>query len=237
MVADAASFGSPGAYGSPPGAPAPGWEAPPAPSPGNFGAPPAYDPAAAGGFSNQAGGYAPAPGYAGAQANPGFGTPGGGYAQPQPGGSGQGAGPTYGSAPQYHGGAISPYGADPLAPTSPGGHGPVGKIRNPVNDTIIGAICGFYALFVWIFGILELKSFRQKKDINILFFFIPILNLIFLWQLTAKVLDAKQMAGIPNAQVGHPIMYFIPIYGLYAFIVDLNEIFQAASGAARNTYG
>lgn len=194
MVADASSFGSPGAYGAPPG-PQPSWGAPPAQGYGTQPQQPVYAP----------------PTQAGA----------GGY----------GGAPAYGSAPQYQSGALSPYGADPPAPTSPGEHGPVGKIRNPVNDMIFGAVCGFYALYVMVMGVLELKAFRQKSDISLILLLIPIVNLFVMWSLAGKMLDAKQLAGIPGARVGHPIMYLIPIYGLYCFIVDLNEVFQAASGS------
>jgi len=218
MVADASSFGSPGAYGSAPGA-QPAWGAPPAQGYGTPPQQPVYSPPAQG--------YAAPP----AHADPS------GYAPPtQAEAGGYGAPPAYGSPPQYQSGALSPYGADPLAPTSPGGHGPVGKIRNPVNDMIFGAVCGFYALYVWIMGVLELKAFRQKSDISLILLFIPIVQLFVIWSLTAKMLDAKQLAGIPGARVGHPIMYLIPIYGLYCFIVDLNEVFQAASGS-QSHYG
>ncbi len=213
MVADASSFGSPGAYGSAPGA-QPAWGTPAAQPQQQVYSPPAQ-------------GYGSAPSY---------GDPSGYAPQTEAGAGGYGAPPAYGSAPQYQSGALSPYGADPLAPTSPGVHGPVGKIRNPVNDMIFGAVCGFYALYVLVMGVLELKAFRQKNDISLILLFIPIVGLFFMWSLTAKMLDAKQLAGIPDARVGHPIMYLIPIYGLYCFIVDLNEVFQAASGS-QSQYG
>ncbi|MBK7583475.1 MAG: zinc-ribbon domain-containing protein [Myxococcales bacterium] len=41
-------------------------------------------------------------------------------------------------------------------------------------------------------------------------------------------LEAKQMAGVPNAQVSHPILYFF--LWPYFLTADLNEIWQAASG-------
>jgi hypothetical protein len=74
----------------------------------------------------------------------------------------------------------------------------------------------------------ELKAFRGKDDINPILFFVPILNIIQLWNLPPKILEAKQMAGVPNAQVGHPVLYLF--IGIYLLPVDLNEIWQAAGG-------
>ena len=109
-----------------------------------------------------------------------------------------------------------------------GGFGPIGQTRNPIMQLVIGCICGFYLFYVLWVEINELKAFRGKDDINPIMFFVPILNLILLWGLPAKVLEAKQMAGVPNAQVSHPILYFF--LWPYFLTADLNEIWQAASG-------
>jgi hypothetical protein len=58
-------------------------------------------------------------------------------------------------------------------------------------------------------------------------FLVPILNLLLLFELPDKVLDAKRMAGIPNPEVQNGIMYLL--LGWYFFPNDLNEIWQAAS--------
>ena len=79
----------------------------------------------------------------------------------------------------------------------------------------------------------ELKAFRQKDDLSAIYFIIPILNLLEMWKLPAKVLEAKYMAGVPNAQVVHPILYLL--LGVYFLTVDLNETFEAA--AARQQLG
>lgn len=109
------------------------------------------------------------------------------------------------------------------------GRGPTGTVRNPVMVLVFSMLCFVYAMIqVWqMLG--ELKAFRQKEDLNPIFFFIPILNYIELWKLPEKVLDAKRMAGIHNPQVVHPVSYlFLAIYFLPT---DLNEIWQAAGGA------
>lgn len=120
-----------------------------------------------------------------------------------------------------------PGGGAPMVPAGAGGR-PIGKTRNPIMVLVIGSICFVYAI-IQIWGMLnELKAFRGKDDINPIFLFIPILNLIMLWGLPAKVLEAKQMAGVPNAQVAHPILYLL--LGGYFLPVDLNEVWQAAGG-------
>ena len=107
-----------------------------------------------------------------------------------------------------------------------GQHGPVGNVRNPIAVTLIGLICFIYALFVVFSELNELKAFRQKDDFN------PVLTVLlwifFVWGMPAKVLEAKQMAGIPNPTVSSPILYFL--LGPYFLTQDLNEIWQAAGG-------
>lgn len=116
---------------------------------------------------------------------------------------------------------------------APGTHGPTGNVRNPVMVLLIGWICFIYALIVLWSQLNELKAFRQRDDITPILFFVPVLNIILLWGLPEKVREAKQMAGIANPQVAHPILYVL-LAG-YAFTNDLNEVFQAA--AARQQYG
>jgi hypothetical protein len=109
-----------------------------------------------------------------------------------------------------------------------GGRGAVGKTRNPVMVLVISMLCFVYALIEGAAMLKELRAFRGKDDINLIHFLIPILNWIAVWKLPAKILEAKQMAGVPNAQVPHPILYFF--LGLYFLPADLNEIWQAAGG-------
>jgi hypothetical protein len=127
-----------------------------------------------------------------------------------------------------------PGGGAPMVPAggygaAPGGaRGPVGKIRNPVMTTVLSMLCFVYAL-IQVWGMLnELKNFRGKDDLNPILFFIPILGIIEMWKLPAKVLEAKQMAGVANAQVPHPILYLL--LGIYFLPADLNEVWQAAGG-------
>jgi hypothetical protein len=119
-----------------------------------------------------------------------------------------------------------PGGGAPMVAT--GGRGPIGQTRNPIMVLVIGSICFVYAI-IQIWGMLnELKAFRGKDDINPIMMFVPILNIILFWNLPAKVLEAKQMAGVPNPQVAHPILYLL--LGSYFLPADLNEVWQAAGG-------
>jgi hypothetical protein len=63
--------------------------------------------------------------------------------------------------------------------------------------------------------------------------FIPILGLLEMLKLPAKVLEAKRMAGVPNAQEPNLILYLF--LGIYFIPADLNEVWQAAS--ARQAMG
>jgi hypothetical protein len=95
---------------------------------------------------------------------------------------------------------------------------------------VIGYICFIYA-FIQLWGMLnELRAFRQKDDPNPILFLIPILNLIELWKLPEKVLEAKQMAGVPNPSVPHPVLYLL--LWIYFLPADLNEVWKAAGGGA-----
>ncbi|HEX6764875.1 MAG TPA: hypothetical protein VF103_05340, partial [Polyangiaceae bacterium] len=126
-------------------------------------------------------------------------------------------------SPGYSGG-----GAMVPAPGAAGARGAVGKTRNPVMVLLVGWLCFVYAFIEGLAMLKELMAFRGKQDIKLLFLLIPILQLLEIWKLPAKVLEAKQMAGVPNAQVAHPILYLF--LGLYFLPADLNEVWQAAGG-------
>jgi hypothetical protein len=128
------------------------------------------------------------------------------------------------------GGAMMPAPGMPMAPAAPvvpGVFGPIGTVRSPILVLLLGCVtCGLYWLFWGYASLTELKAFRQRDDINPILFFIPILNLIELWNLPPKVLEAKQMANVPNAQVYHPIFYIL--LGQYFLTEELNEVFDTA---------
>jgi hypothetical protein len=141
----------------------------------------------------------------------------------------------------------SPYGAPPqgiqpmaapgagyAVPAAIGQHGPIGKMRNPIMVVVLTWVtCGLYGI-VALFSMLgELKAFRQKNDINAILFLLPVIGWLEMIKLPAKVLDAKRMAGVPNAQEPNVILYFL--LGIYMLPADLNEIWQVAS--AKQTYG
>ena len=121
-------------------------------------------------------------------------------------------------------------GSQPLAPQFGGGptgaHGPVGNVRNPIMMVLIAMVCFPYALFVIFSELNELKAFRQKDDFN------PILCcllwIVFVWGMPDKILEAKQMAGVPNPQVSSAILYFL--LAPYFLTLDLNQIWEAAGG-------
>jgi hypothetical protein len=209
---------APGAYGQPQG----GFGAP-SPQPGGFGAP-GQPPQQYGGPPPAAGGYGAPPPQAA------FGAAPGGYGQPQGGFGGPPA--PYGAPGGFSPPQDLPYGGGggALAPLSFGGQrGPIGKIRNPVLTIVLGYVtCGIFAI-ISMWGMLnELKTFRGKDDINPILFFLPIIGIIEGWKLNEKVLDAKRMAGVPNPQVAHPVLYLF--FALFFLPGDLNEVWQAASG-------
>ena len=121
----------------------------------------------------------------------------------------------------FGGGAMVPAGGT-------GRGGPIGTTRNPVMVLVISMLCFVYGL-IQLWGMLnELKAYRGKDDINPILFFLPIISIIQVWNLPPKILEAKQMAGVPNAQVAHPVLYLF--LSLYFLPNDLNEIWQAAGG-------
>ena len=111
-----------------------------------------------------------------------------------------------------------------MMPT-PGAHGPIGTTRNPVMVTVISMICFIYAILQLLQMIGELKAFRQKDDINIIMFFIPILNLLEMMKLSDKVAEAKRMAGSTNPAASG-ILYIL--LGIYFLPADLNDVWEAA---------
>jgi hypothetical protein len=100
-------------------------------------------------------------------------------------------------------------------------------VRNPIVMVLIAMVCFPYALFVMYSELNELKAFRQKDDFN------PILCcllwIVFVWGMPDKIMEAKQMAGVPNPQVSSPILYFL--LAPYFLTLDLNQIWEAAGGA------
>src|SRR4051812_40899237 len=119
-------------------------------------------------------------------------------------------------------------GSAPMVPMSGGQRGPIGKIRNPVMTIVIGMVCGIYAIIQLWQMLNELKAFRGKDDFKPIFLFLPILSIIEGLKLSEIVMDAKRMAGVPNPQVQHQIVYLF--FGYFFLPGDLNEIWQAASG-------
>lgn len=94
--------------------------------------------------------------------------------------------------------------------------------------------CGIYGIIALFSMLDELKRFRQKNDINPILFLLPVLQIIEMIKLPAKVLEAKRMAGVPNAQEPNVILYLL--LGIYMLPADLNEIWQVAS-AKQGGYG
>lgn len=119
-----------------------------------------------------------------------------------------------------------PAGSSSLTTTA-GSHGPIGKDRSPVATLLLAYVtCGLYGIVALVRMLGELREFRQKNDISILMFFIPIINIIELWKLPEKVAQAQRLAGIENPQVAHPVLYLL--FGMYFLPADLNETWAAA---------
>lgn len=152
-----------------------------------------------------------------------MGGPPAGVAAPAPA---PGYGPGPGMGPGMGQQAMVPAGG---AAVTPGVHGPIGKTRNPVMVTVISMLCFVYAILQLIQMIGELKAFRQKDDINIIMFFIPILNLLEMMKLSDKVAEAKRMAG-SNKPAASGILYIL--LGIYFLPADLNDVWEAASRGA-----
>lgn len=112
-------------------------------------------------------------------------------------------------------------------PMMAAGQGPVGTTRNPIVVTLISIICGFYWLYAGFMMLKELKEYLQSDDINPIFIIIPILNLIVMWQAADWTYQAKQRAGVVNAEQTHPVFYLV--LGVYFLPRDLNEVWEAAS--------
>jgi hypothetical protein len=168
-------------------------------------------------------------------------------AHQQPAGGGWGPQPGMQQPGMQQPGSYSPYGAPPQGiqpmaapgagyamPAAIGQHGPIGKMRNPVMVVVLTWVtCGLYGIIALFSMLGELKAFRQKNDINAILFLLPVISLLEMIKLPAKVLDAKRMAGVPNAQEPNVILYLL--LGIYMLPADLNEIWQVAS--AKQTYG
>lgn len=168
---------------------------------GGYGAPPAPPGPGAG---PAPGGYAPPP------SPPGFGGPQPGFGGAQPG---------FGSAPAFgggYGGAMAPRGAT----------GPKGTVRNPLTVMVLSFVtCGLYGIFAFWGMLSELKAYLQKDEIQPIFMFIPLLNLLLLFKLPDWVSEAKQRAGCQNPQSSGLILYWL--FGIYFLPKDLNEVWEA----------
>lgn len=226
---------APAGFGAPPDALAAGFGATQASAYSPNDAPQAQ-PQAGGGWNAQGPGMAPG-GYSPPQAAP---VQGYGQSAPQPA---YGNGPMQGyggQTPSPAGGFSAPLPATPYGGAMvPGGqpgypmsgamtpHGPIGKMRNPVMVVVLTYVtCGLYGLLAMLSMLGELKAFRQRDDISPILFLLPILQLIELIKLPAKVLEAKRMAGVPNAQEPNVILYLF--FWFYFMPADLNEVWQAA---------
>ena len=112
-----------------------------------------------------------------------------------------------------------------------GPHGPIGKMRNPVMVFVLAKVtCGIYGILQGFQMINELKAFRQKDDINLIMFLIPVLGLLEMMKLADKVAEAKRMAG-SNKPAASGILYIF--LGLYFLAADLNDCWEAAGGGAQ----
>jgi hypothetical protein len=108
---------------------------------------------------------------------------------------------------------------------APGVAGEVGTVRNPIVALVVSFCCGLpFVYYLWVLPA-ELRDFTRKEDINPLLFILPVIQLLQVWTVGEKVLEAKRMAGIANPQVASPVLYLLLFP--WAMITDLNEIWEA----------
>jgi len=133
-------------------------------------------------------------------------------------------GPPPGAGPGMPGAMVHAGGPMPMT----GPHGPIGQTRNPVMVFVLANVtCGIYGIWQGYLMLQELKAFRQKDDINLIMFLIPVLGLLEMMKLSDKVAEAKRMAG-SNKPAASGILYIF--LGLYFLAADLNDVWEAARG-------
>jgi hypothetical protein len=98
-----------------------------------------------------------------------------------------------------------------------------GKERNAFVWLVLSYVCGLPFLYLLWQLPSELDSIRKKNDINPILFLVPIINILQVWKVGEKVLETKQMLGMPNPQVISPIVYLL--FFPYAMITDMNDIY------------
>lgn len=123
---------------------------------------------------------------------------------------------------------MQPHGAPGMGMQPYAGTGPKGTVRNPLTVMILTFVtCGIYGIFAFWSMLSELKAYLQKDEIQPIFMFIPILNLILLLKLPEWVSEAKQRAGCQNPHSSGLILYWL--LGVYFLPKDLNEVWEAGS--------
>lgn len=130
------------------------------------------------------------------------------------------AGMNYG-APQ----AMQPMGAQmqPYAGAAP--TGPKGQTRNPIMVLLLTYVtCGLYGLIAYWTMLNELKAFLNSDEIQPIYMFIPILQLLMIFKLPGWVTEAKRRAGVPNGEASNIVLYLL--LGPFALAKDLNEVWN-----------
>ncbi|MFW3146689.1 MAG: hypothetical protein ACMUIE_07760 [Thermoplasmatota archaeon] len=91
-------------------------------------------------------------------------------------------------------------------------HGPVGEERSGVVWWLLSILC-FIIELVWLHKVWSEIAAFTKEDINptvkVVFMFIPILNIITLYQMYAKIAEMEGMVGIPEGERLNPIVNLI----------------------------
>lgn len=91
-------------------------------------------------------------------------------------------------------------------------YGPVGEERNSVVWWLLSMVCAI-VIYVWIFKVWSEIAAFTKKDISpgmkLVFMFIPILNIITLYQMYAEIAEMEEMVGIPESERLNPIVNLI----------------------------
>jgi len=114
-------------------------------------------------------------------------------------------------------------------------HGSVGEERNPVVWWLLCMVC-FIVEFVWILKVwTEIAAFTNKEispGLKLLFMFIPILNIITIYQMYAEIAGMEETVGIPEGERLNPILNLILtcVFGLGILFAQqhLNNVWAKA---------
>ena len=109
------------------------------------------------------------------------------------------------------------------------GGGAKGKVENPGMQAGISFVCFLYALY-WIFlKVKELNDYLGREVANPILAFVPVLNILALWNLCGALQEAQQKAGVEakgEAMIDFLSCFICAPYGIFRVQNKLNEIWE-----------